>query len=248
MASRLRVLGLLQHGLGDGAVFVEVLGAEIRLVVQLLVVHGLEVGIEGVGDVGALHLKEELAFFHVVVEARLDIDNTAVGERDDGISREISGNTAPVTLSSSGSFDALGGDGGVLLGIGDFDDRGVADLRDLRRRGGACGRIEIAVAAGRGQSRLRAKKQEWKKTSSLNHLAADSEIELPGGGKIRADELQIGKLDLAIIALRVEHVEKGSAAVLVGVGDGVAHARRLVLVFVAIRLKQRDGGFKLRVG
>ena len=51
----LRVFGLLQHGLRDGAVLEEVLGAEVCLVGELLVVDGLQIGVEGVGDVGALH-------------------------------------------------------------------------------------------------------------------------------------------------------------------------------------------------
>ena len=50
-----RVLGLLQHGLRDGAVLEQILGADVSLVGQLLVVDGLQISVEGVGDVGALH-------------------------------------------------------------------------------------------------------------------------------------------------------------------------------------------------
>ena len=62
---------------------VEVLGAHIGLVIHALVGDGLEIGIERVGAVGALNLEQQLAFANVVVKARLDIDHTAAGQRDD---------------------------------------------------------------------------------------------------------------------------------------------------------------------
>jgi hypothetical protein len=62
-------------------------------------------------------------------------------------------------------------------------------------------------------------------------------VELAGSGEIRADELDVRELYLAIGALRVEEVEQGSAAVLVGVGDGRAHAESLIVVVVLVRLE-----------
>ena len=43
----LGVLGLLEHGLRDGAVLEEILGAHVGLVGQLLVVDGFQIGVEG---------------------------------------------------------------------------------------------------------------------------------------------------------------------------------------------------------
>jgi len=79
-----RGVSLLNHGLGDGSVLEEILCTEVGLVGELLVVHSFEISVEGAGDVGALDLEEELTFLHVVIEARLDVDDPAVGEGDDG--------------------------------------------------------------------------------------------------------------------------------------------------------------------
>ena len=92
----------------------EILGAQVGLVGELLVVDGFQVGVEGVGDVRALHFEEQLAFFHVVVEAGLDVDHAAVGQRDDG------------NLAGDVGKD---GAGGVQLGGGlDLSSRGEREL------------------------------------------------------------------------------------------------------------------------
>ena len=90
LASLLGVVGLLEHGLGNRAMLEQILRAEVGLVGQLLVIDRLQIGIEGIGDVRALHPEQQLALLHVVVEAHLDIDDAAVGEGDDrNLARDI---------------------------------------------------------------------------------------------------------------------------------------------------------------
>ena len=50
---------------------------------EVLVVDGLEVGVEGGGDVGALDFHDELALVHDVAEADVQSYYAAVGERED---------------------------------------------------------------------------------------------------------------------------------------------------------------------
>jgi hypothetical protein len=45
---------------------------------------GLQVGVKRIGDVRALHLHQQLALLHVVVEPSLDVDHAATGQRNDG--------------------------------------------------------------------------------------------------------------------------------------------------------------------
>ena len=79
----LSVFGLFQHGLRDGAVREQVLGAHEGLIRQLLVIGGFEVGVEGVGDVRALDFQKKLALLYVIVESSFDIDDAAIGHGDD---------------------------------------------------------------------------------------------------------------------------------------------------------------------
>ena len=60
--------------------------------------------------------------------------------------------------------------------------------------------------------------------------------------------MQIGELNDAIVALRVEKIHQRSAPMLVGIGDGVAHPRGLVTVFLLVGLEQRDVALDLLVG
>ena len=70
----------------------KILGADIGFVGKLLVIDRLQIGIEGVGDVGTLHAEQQLTLLHVVAEARLDIDDAAVGQRDDrNLARNVRG-------------------------------------------------------------------------------------------------------------------------------------------------------------
>ena len=86
----LRVFGLLQHGLRDCAVLEQIVGPHVSHVGHVLVVGRLEIGVEGAGDVRALHLQQQLALLHVVVEAGLDVHHAAVGDRDDrNLARDV---------------------------------------------------------------------------------------------------------------------------------------------------------------
>ncbi len=85
-------------------------GAKVGFVGELLVIHRFEIGIEGVGDVGTLHLEEQLAFFDVVVEAGLDVDDAAIGEGDDGNFARDVGEDAPGDVELGGDLHLLGGD------------------------------------------------------------------------------------------------------------------------------------------
>jgi hypothetical protein len=101
------ILRLLERGQRNRAVIVEVFGAVEGLMGKLLVVGGLEVSVERVGDIGALHLEKQLALLHVVIErARISTTRPLAREMT-GTSREMSGFTEPVTLSSSGNSQIL---------------------------------------------------------------------------------------------------------------------------------------------
>ena len=50
----------------------------------MLVVDGLEVGVEGGGDVGALDFHHQLALVDVVAQADVESDDAAVGEGENG--------------------------------------------------------------------------------------------------------------------------------------------------------------------
>ena len=161
-----RVFRLLQHGLRNCAVIIEVLGAQVRLVVHLLVVFGLEIGVERIADVGALHAEEELTLSHVVVEPDLEVDDAAVGKRDDGDFAGDIGKDGAGDVQLVGLIHALGGDGGVLLRIGDIDNGCVADLGHLGRRSGAGVGVEFAVAPGEGAA---GEEREYEKERRLGH-------------------------------------------------------------------------------
>ena len=116
--------------------FQKILGAQVGLVGQLLIVHGLEIGIEGGGYVGALHAEEQLALLHVVVEAGFDVDHATIGEGD---YRDFAGDVGEDCASGCqlrGGLD-LSGDNHrkfAHIVLVDGDQVHVVDRDDLRRR------------------------------------------------------------------------------------------------------------------
>ena len=82
----------------------------------------------------------------------------------------------------------------------------------------------------------------------MDHLAPDGKIQLARGSQIRADQLQIGQLNDAIVALRIEKVHQRSSAMEVGVGNRVPHARRLISIFLFVWPEQRDITSHLFIG
>ncbi len=142
----LRVLRLLQHGLRDGSVLIQILRAQIRLVGELLVVRGLYIGVECAADVGALYAEQQLAFLHVVVEPRADVDHAAVGHGDHGnLARDVgkhrAGHVQLVRLVDSARRHR-----GILVRMVHGHKSRVAGLHHLRRRGRSAGRVEILLA------------------------------------------------------------------------------------------------------
>ena len=94
----LAIIGDFQLALGDRALFVKNFGSFVLRSRQSLVVDRLQVLIEGVGDVGALHLHEQLALFDVGADLGVNRNHPAGGYRND---RDRSGNIRidrPVTL------------------------------------------------------------------------------------------------------------------------------------------------------
>src|ERR1700730_2458901 len=70
--------------------------------------------------------------------------------------------------------------------------------------------------------------------SVMDHLLADCGIELGDGSQVGAAQVPECLLRVAIGFLRVEEIEQGRAAMLVGKGNDVAHVGRLLQVPVAI--------------
>jgi hypothetical protein len=137
---------------------VEVLGAHVCLVGHLLVADGLEIGVVGAGDVGALDLEEQIAFLDVVIEAGADVDDLAAGEGDRGhLARDVRvDRTGDVQLR--GRVVLLRGDEGKLVGLIDGDQAHVAGWDDLRLRGCAVGGIErLAVTPCQVEANCRAR-------------------------------------------------------------------------------------------
>ena len=145
-----------------------------------------------------------------------------------GTSRETSGKTEPVAVNSAADSILRGGgkrEFGRVLGV-DGDQVHVGHLNDLgrRRRAIALRLCLCSRRAARHEQRSQSKADEiagsmtsmQKMRDSLNYLASHSKIQLSGSGQIGADQLQIGQLHGAIVALRIEKVHQRSAAVLVG--------------------------------
>ncbi len=85
----LAVIRDLQLALGNRALVIKNLGSFVLRARQPLVVDRLQVLIEGAGDVGALHLHEQLALLDVVSDLRMNRNHPARGQRND---RDGSGN------------------------------------------------------------------------------------------------------------------------------------------------------------
>lgn len=79
----LGVFGLLKHAKRDCTVRIQVFRTDIRLVRKLLIVHCLEIRIEGIRNIRALNLQEQIALFHVVIETCFDVYNATTSEGDD---------------------------------------------------------------------------------------------------------------------------------------------------------------------
>src|ERR1017187_3100688 len=89
---------------------------------------------------------------------------------------------------------------------------------------------------------------QGRKTVSLDFLASYSQVQLSSSGQIGADQLQIGQLDGAIVALRIQELQQRSTTVVVSIGYGVANASSLVPVLSLVRLEQGHAAFHLCVG
>ena len=131
---------------------VEVLCADIRFICKLLVVHRLEIHIEGIGNIRALYFQDKLALLHVVVEPGLDVDDAATGKRNDGhFAGDIRIDRAG-DIQLSVSFGLLGRDQFELLRPIDGDEAHVAGLDDLSARRRAIRRIELFFASNKGKA------------------------------------------------------------------------------------------------
>ena len=115
---------------------------------------------------GLCTFKKQLAFLHVVVEAGLDVDHAAIGQRDDGNFAGDVGKDGAGGGQLGGGFDLAGGDErelGHVVAV-DGDQVHVGHLNHLRRRRRAvalhpclCSRREqelSAVARARASARL----------------------------------------------------------------------------------------------
>jgi hypothetical protein len=75
----LRVLGLFHLRLRNRAVCKQIFGAHQSQIRQVLVVHRLQVRIECIRDVRALHLQQQLSLLYVVVEPSANVDDAPAG-------------------------------------------------------------------------------------------------------------------------------------------------------------------------
>ena len=136
------------------------------MLAKLLVVGGFQIGIECIGDVGALHLEQQLAFLHVVVEAGLDVDHAAIGQRDDGNFARDVGKDCAGCVQLGGGLDLPAAASGNLATsfVVDGDQVHVGDLDNLCRRRSAIALL-LVFAAGESQKPTRPPEQEPAKLS-----------------------------------------------------------------------------------
>ena len=149
------VLSRLELGLRDGSLVVKELVADEGDVGEMLVVDGLDVGIEGGRDIGGLDVHDQLALVDVIADIHFQGGDAAIGDGEDrdlvgGVGLNLAGD---VEAGEGGAFG--GGDEGELLRILYLDLRGLADGDDRRRggwglRGFAVGRV-LGATAGKGQ-------------------------------------------------------------------------------------------------
>jgi hypothetical protein len=69
---------------------------------------------------------------------------------------------------------------------------------------------------------------------------ADDKIQLAGERQIGTYQLNIRQLNNPVVALRIEKVHQRGSAVLIGKGNGVAHARSLIAILLLVGLEQCD--------
>ena len=100
-----------QLALGNRALVIKNLGSFVLRPRQSLVVDRLQVLIEGVGDVGALHLHQQLALLDVGADLGVNRNHTAGGDRND---RDGSGN---IRIDRTGHVERRGRR--ILRGGGD---------------------------------------------------------------------------------------------------------------------------------
>ena len=121
----------------------QIVCSQISPVCKLPIVGCLEIGVEGVGDIRTLHLQQQLAFPYVIVEAGLDIDHAAIGQRDNrhlaidvgedrASSRQLSSGLNLCGCRQRKLIDILGVDGEQIH---------IGHLNDLCRRRRAAARI-----------------------------------------------------------------------------------------------------------
>ena len=124
-----------QLALGYRALVIQNLRPLILRPRQSLVINSFEIGTEGVGDVGALHLHEQLALLDVGAKLRVDRNHTAGSQGDN---RDGPGN---VGIHRAGNVQR--GGGRILRGRRDRKSLGPIDgdevdttlTFDLHRRG-----------------------------------------------------------------------------------------------------------------
>jgi hypothetical protein len=196
----LRVLGLLQHGLRDGAVLEQILGAHVSLVGQLLVVGGLQIGVEALVMSGLCTLKSNWPFFTLSSSRALMSTTRPLASEMTGTSREMSGRPSR-WRQLRGGLDLAAAVSGNLARLVDGDQVHVAGLDHLRGGGAPSPSVLEFFAAGESSPAKAARQAAqasgiFKKGSSksLDYLASHGKIQLSGGRQIGADQLQIGQL------------------------------------------------------
>src|ERR1700679_3160627 len=111
-------------GLRDGTLVEEQVVAIEGDGSEVLVVYGLEVGVEGDGDVGALNFHDELAFMDVIAETDVEGDNSAIGEGEHGnLARDI-------WIDRPGDLEFAAD--GVAGGLQEGETAGAVDMHDVR--------------------------------------------------------------------------------------------------------------------
>ena len=143
----LAVIGDFQLAFGDRALVVKNFGAFVLRPRQSLVVDRLQVLIEGVGDVGALHLHEQLALLDEGSDLRVDRNHPAGGDGDD---RDGSGN---IGIDRAGDIERRsrrilrGGDDRKAVWVIDGDEADAALVLHLHGRRRLRGLIMLLAAA-----------------------------------------------------------------------------------------------------
>ncbi len=136
-----------QLALGNRALVIKNLGSFFLRPRQSLVIDRLQVLIEGVGDVGALHLHEQLALLDVGADLGMNRNHTAGGYRND---RDGSGN---IRIDRAGHVERRGRRilrscrYGKAVGMIDCDEGDTALIHHLHgRRGLSCFIMLLAAA------------------------------------------------------------------------------------------------------